>query len=173
MGDTLQSHVLKSDILDTELMLDQLVDVGTRLMAIIGKIAPTGDSYAALARPAAPSAPGPLQAEDLKRLLKLRGRQRRTPNGQFLEWPAWDMLLDLAAVQAENTHVSVSAVCISSGAPQSTALRKLAALESAGLVNRYLHGSDRRRVCLALTDEGAAFVSGVVAKEGEFFRSLG
>ena len=133
MGDTLQSHVLKSDILDTELMLDQLVDVGTRLMAIIGKIAPTGDSYAALARPAAPSAPGPLQAEDLKRLLKLRGRQRRTPNGQFLEWPAWDMLLDLAAVQAEHTHVSVSAVCISSGAPQTVFVKGVVRCLSGGV----------------------------------------
>ena len=57
-----------------------------------------------------------------------------------------------------------------SGAPQSTALRKLAALESAGLVRRYLHGTDRRRVCLALTDEGAEFVTEVMAEEAAFFQ---
>ena len=108
----------------------------------------------------------------LKLLIRLRARRRNSTLGSFLEWPAWDMLLDLAAVTAEGKHVSVSAICISSGAPQSTALRKLAALEAAGLVRRYLHGTDRRRVCLALTEKGTVLVNDLVAEDLRFFSGL-
>ncbi len=166
------NQILRPDVRSAELTLNQLVDAGTRLMAVIDRIAPTQQSRGAPAGLAADSPAQPLQAADLRRLLKLRGRQRRKPAGQFLDWPAWDMLLDLASVRAESGHVSVSAVCISSGAPQSTALRKLAALESAGLVRRYLHGTDRRRVCLALTDEGAEFVTEVMTEEAAFFQDV-
>ncbi|MBR0654141.1 winged helix DNA-binding protein [Plastoroseomonas arctica] len=108
----------------------------------------------------------------MKLLLRLRARRRNSSVGSFLEWPAWDMLLDLATVTAEGKHVSVSAICISSGAPQSTALRKLAALEAAGLVRRYLHGHDRRRVCLALTEKGSGLVNELVAEDLHFFSAL-
>ncbi|WP_424136308.1 hypothetical protein [Roseomonas chloroacetimidivorans] len=104
-------------------------------------------------------------ADGLKKVLKLRARRRRTPEGEVFEWPAWDMLLDLAAVRAEGGHISVSAVCISSGAPQSTALRKLAGLESAGLVTRYSHGEDQRRVNVGLTDKGLQLVNATLADE--------
>lgn len=173
VSNTLQSNGLTSGILDTELVLDQLVEAGARLMAVIGKIAPVETGTAVSSRRIPPAPPRALQVDELKQLLKLRGRQRRNATGQFLEWPAWDMLLDLAVVREESGHVSVSAVCISSGAPQSTALRKLAALEDANLVRRYLHGTDRRRVCLALTDEGAKLVTDVLAEESAFFRGVG
>lgn len=118
-------------------------------------------------------APTPVPKPDaLKLLIRLRARRRNSTLGSFLEWPAWDMLLDLAAVTAEGKHVSVSAICISSGAPQSTALRKLAALEAAGLVRRYLHGTDRRRVCLALTEKGTVLVNDLVAEDLRFFSAL-
>ncbi len=123
----------------------------------------------------APRAAGPrrpLAPRDMKRLLQLRAQRRRRAFGQFLDWPSWDMLLDLAVVRAEGGHVSVSALCISSGAPQSTALRKLSALEAANLVRRYLHGSDRRRVCVALTDEAAAMVNAMVQEELRFYAEV-
>ncbi|WP_376092736.1 MarR family winged helix-turn-helix transcriptional regulator [Roseomonas sp. CCTCC AB2023176] len=109
---------------------------------------------------------------NLKQMLKLRARRRRKFEGHVFDWPAWDMLLDLAAVRAEGGHVSVSAVCISSGAPQSTALRKLAGLERAGLIRRYMHGTDRRRVCLTLTDEASALIVSVLQEEVAFYRSM-
>ncbi|MGK7869891.1 MarR family winged helix-turn-helix transcriptional regulator [Falsiroseomonas sp. E2-1-a20] len=109
---------------------------------------------------------------DLKRLIQLRAQRRRDPTGSFLEWPAWDMLLDLAAVKAEGGHVSVSAICVSSGAPQSTALRKLAQLERAGLVRRYLHEKDRRRICLALTDAATELVNTRIIEDLRFYAGL-
>lgn len=114
----------------------------------------------------------PPRPDELKMLIRLRARRRNSSLGSFLEWPAWDMLLDLAAVAAEGKHISVSAICISSGAPQSTGLRKLAALENAGMVRRYLYGKDRRRVCLALTDKGRALVHDLIAEDLRFFATL-
>lgn len=109
----------------------------------------------------------------LKRILGHRARLRRGRTGALLDWPAFDMLVDLAAVRKAGEHVSISAVCVSSGAPQSTALRKLAALEGAGLVRRYAHGADRRRVCVRLTDEAQDLVETMVADQIRFFSDLG
>jgi hypothetical protein len=111
-------------------------------------------------------------ANSLKRMQRLRARRRRTARGELFEWPAWDMLLDLAAVRAEGTHLSVSSVCISSGAPQSTALRKLAALERANLVQRYAHGTDGRRVCVALTDEALELVHKTIDEERALYEEM-
>jgi DNA-binding transcriptional ArsR family regulator len=112
-------------------------------------------------------------AAALKRMLRFRtNRRRRTSLSEFFDWPTWDMLLDLAAERAEGSHVSVSSVCISSGAPQSTALRKLAALESAKLVERYFHGKDRRRVCIRLTEQAAEMVASALRDELAVYHSL-
>lgn len=164
------NQIFKPDVMSTELILGQLVDASTQLTAVIERIASSQQSRGSLARPTTASPSRPLQAADLRRLLKLRSRQRRKATGQFLDWPAWDILLDLASVRVESGHLSVSAVCVSSGAPQSTALRKLTALESAGLIRRYLYGTDRRRVCVALTDQGAEFVTEAMAEEVAFFQ---
>jgi DNA-binding transcriptional ArsR family regulator len=111
-------------------------------------------------------------ANELKRLARLRMRRRRNALSEFFDWPTWDMLVDLTAVRAEGGHVSVSSVCISSGAPQSTALRKLAALEEAKLIRRYLHGTDRRRVCIAISDDAAEVVMAAVREEIAFYESV-
>jgi DNA-binding MarR family transcriptional regulator len=106
-------------------------------------------------------------------MLRFRANHRRRSTlSEFFDWPTWDMLLDLAAERAEGTHISVSSVCISSGAPQSTALRKLTALESAKLVERYFHGTDRRRVCIRLTDKAAEMVMSALQDELAVYHQL-
>jgi hypothetical protein len=108
----------------------------------------------------------------VRRLLKLRAARRRTPIEGLFDWPAWDMLLDLAAVRADGSHVSVSSVCVSSGAPQSTALRKLAALERAEFVQRYDHGTDGRRVHVRLTGSGLELVNRALSEEFALYRNI-
>jgi hypothetical protein len=159
---------------NTAALLAELRATCDRLFATFdGQAATAKAGTPPAAEPAEPArSPEPLGAAGLKRMLQLRARRRRKPTGQFFDWPAWDMLLDLAAVRAEGGHVSVSSVCISSGAPQSTALRKLAALENARLVRRYFHGSDRRRVCIALTDEAADMVASALQEELAFYQAL-
>lgn len=117
----------------------------------------------------------PLMAtsKDFKRILQLRASRRTARTGQFLDWPAWDILLDLAGVQhGSEQHPSVSAVCVSSGAPQSTALRKLAALERAKLIRRYAHEQDRRRICVVLTEAGCQLVYETLREEILFYMQL-
>lgn len=71
---------------------------------------------------------------------------------QFRE-PTWDILLDLYLAAAKGRPVSVSSACIGSGAPQTTAIRHLALLESAGLVVRTPNPMDNRAGIVTLTEE--------------------
>ncbi|MGI4747118.1 MAG: hypothetical protein ACRYGI_10620 [Janthinobacterium lividum] len=107
----------------------------------------------------------PIDTAHIRKVLRARSQRRKSDLGFLLEWPSWDMLLDLVATKLEGQHVSVSSLCLSSGAPQSTALRKLSLLEGNGLVVRYVDGNDRRRICLTLTDEAVAIVSSMVQED--------
>lgn len=71
---------------------------------------------------------------------------------QFRE-PTWDILLDLYLAAAKGRPVSVSSACIGSGAPQTTAIRHLALLESAGLVVRTPNPMDNRAGIVTLTED--------------------
>jgi len=157
-------------------LLEELQRTCSRLLAVFASTPTKPASSPASASSVQPVAHRSHHADlsaNLRRMLQFRSKRRRHPSGQFLDWPAWDMLLDLAATRVGNEHVSVSSVCISSGAPQSTALRKLAALESAKLVHRYVHGPDRRRVCVALTDEAFHLVMTTLEEEMTFYHGIG
>jgi DNA-binding MarR family transcriptional regulator len=69
--------------------------------------------------------------------------------------PAWDMLLDLTAARAEHKRVSVTSLCIASGVPSTTALRWIALLTQAGLLERVEDDTDRRRAFVQLTDRAS------------------
>ncbi|WP_052402048.1 winged helix DNA-binding protein [Muricoccus aerilatus] len=155
-----------------EALFGKLQESITHLVSLLQDISPASASEATPEAGVLPGFCATPGANDLKRLIQLRARRRRDPTGSFLEWPAWDMLLDLAVVKAEGGHVSVSAICVCSGAPQSTALRKLAQLERAGLVRRYLHEKDRRRVCLALTDRAMELVQTMLDEDLRFYGAL-
>jgi DNA-binding transcriptional ArsR family regulator len=115
---------------------------------------------------------GSLTASELKRLSGLRARRRRNAPSEFFEWPTWDMLLHLLAVRVDGGHASVSYVCTSCGAPQSTALRKLTDLEDAKLVRRYLRSSDRRRIFITITDRAAEMVIAAFRDEIAIYDSI-
>lgn len=153
-------------------LLVQLHETSVRLHSLLQQLpaqVPGQVSDAA----APPPVPTPsARPAHLKRLLQLRARRRRASYGAFMDWPSWDMLLDLAAVKGEGSHITVSSLCISSGAPQSTALRKLSALEEAGWVRRYLHGRDRRRICLTLSDEANEVVTRLIAENLSFYAEV-
>jgi len=81
-------------------------------------------------------------------------RLRYFPDDMFAD-PAWDMLLDLTAARAEHIRVSVTSLCIASGVPTTTALRWIAQMTQAGLVERVEDDTDRRRAFVQLTDRAA------------------
>ena len=68
--------------------------------------------------------------------------------------PAWNMLLDLFVHQNAGTGVSVTSATIASDAPQATALRYVALMQSEGLIERCSSTTDRRVCYLRLTQEG-------------------
>ena len=81
-----------------------------------------------------------------------RARNEFLPD-DLLGEPVWDMLLDLFIASHESKEISVSSVCIASGAPATTALRWLSRMEELGLIERTNDRNDRRRVCVAITPQ--------------------
>ena len=80
--------------------------------------------------------------------------------------PAWDILLDLTAARAEHARVSVSSLCIASGVPATTALRWIAQMVEAGLLDRQEDVTDRRRAFIVLSDAAADSMARYFAELG-------
>ncbi len=141
-----------------------------------GRLHSLAEELAAIARalepgkPPAPPDPGDLgdytrlsaaDQQDLVTLARRFYRSRRLRPRVFSDEalfgePAWDMLLDLFIAEADGKRLSVTAACIGSAVPTSTALRWLVILEDRGLVRRENDPSDARRVFLQLTSDGYA-----------------
>ena len=66
---------------------------------------------------------------------------------------AWAMLLDLYDKTLRGRPVSVSSLCLASGAPASTALRRIEELVEGGLIARVKDAADARRTLMTLTDD--------------------
>ena len=113
---------------------------------------------------------GPKPALPDPRLVRqiIRQRQLRAQffDGDLFADPAWDMLLDLAAARAKHKRVSVTSLCIASGVPPTTALRWIALLTEAGLLERVEDERDRRRAFIALTDRAAEAMARYFAELG-------
>lgn len=82
-----------------------------------------------------------------------RLRARFMPRPMFGE-PAWDMLLALYIVDKRGARETISKLCLSSGAPATTALRWLDYLQQHKLVARRQSSTDRRVVFIDLTNLG-------------------
>ncbi|MBO9711914.1 winged helix DNA-binding protein [Sphingomonas sp.] len=114
------------------------------------------ETLAGLAHERGGPAGPPATAADVRAILRARRmRDEFFPAGLFPD-PAWDMLLDLYATHLEEAKVTVSALCIASAVPATTALRWLEILESEGLVVRNPDTKDRRRIHVSLSDDGLA-----------------
>lgn len=81
--------------------------------------------------------------------------------------PAWEMMLDLAVAEASQRTISVTSLCIGSGAPTTTALRRIDDLEGAGLLERVPDARDRRRILVRLTDLGRERMEAFVRRQAD------
>jgi len=81
-----------------------------------------------------------------------RLRERYFDEGLFAN-PAWDMVLDLFDCELSGRPVSVSSLCLASGVPQTTALRRINLLVKKGLFIRRDDPEDGRRVLIQLSPE--------------------
>ena len=72
----------------------------------------------------------------------------------LLSEPGWDGLLCLYISAGRGKRVSQAEFCMASGAPEATALRWLAALETNGLAQTRRSPRDREFECVELTEVG-------------------
>ena len=112
-------------------------------------------------------------AEHVKRRLRalIKLRQIRAVHFQedLFSDPCWDMLLDLMEARLQDKKVSVSSLCIASGVPQTTALRRIEDLIGAKLIDRKDDPADRRRVFVCLTDDCAGRFAGYLDDISQLF----
>ena len=122
------------------------------------------DSSNRLVRSARPPLPDPRL---VRRIIRQRQLRARYFDGELFSDPAWDMLLDLTAARVEHTRVSVTSLCIASGVPPTTALRWIAQMKDAGLMERLEDETDKRRAFITLTDKAADAMARFFAELGK------
>lgn len=93
------------------------------------------------------------RAEFAKRLHDQRRRREQFLPPELFGEPAWDILLILYWARHSQRRLSVTAVCASSGAPSTTALRHIEHLLRTGQIAKQRHPTDRRISWLSLSDE--------------------
>ncbi len=113
--------------------------------------------------PATMADDAPIAASEVRRAIRARRVRDQFFAGGLLEDPAWDMLLDLVAVDLEQARVSVSSLCIAAAVAPTTALRWISKLTQAGLLERQPDPFDRRRAYMALSATARDAMTGYVA----------
>lgn len=77
-------------------------------------------------------------------------RMRRKLIGDEQGDPVWAMVLELCAARLDQRELSVTSLCLASGLPVTTALRRLDEMENEGRIKRQPDKTDRRRVFVEL-----------------------
>ena len=113
---------------------------------------------------ARPSLPDP---RFVREIIRRRQARARFFDSDLFADPAWDMLLDLTASDAEHRRVSVTSLCIASGVPTTTALRWVKQMTDNGIFERVRDTSDKRRVFITLSDKSRDAMASYFAAIGE------
>lgn len=103
----------------------------------------------------------------LRALVAARGDRLAIFDGNLFSDPAWEMMLDLALAEANRRTISVTSLCIASGAPTTTALRRIEDLRQAGLVEKMPDVRDKRRIVVRLTAGGRERMEAFVVRQAE------
>ena len=92
-------------------------------------------------------------AQRIKRLIRAQNSRSLFFDAALFSDPCWEMLLDLMSNHLLGRQISVSSLCIASGVPQTTALRRIDDLARANLIERVADPADRRRVYIRLKED--------------------
>jgi len=158
---------------------NRLHDIGgtsdsVRLMRLNEEIARIAERLARLtqgedeiSRPTAVSDPGltyragsladrpDIRVRDVRDAIRARRLRDQFFGPGLFEDPAWDMLLDLFAAELERVQVSVSSLCIAAAVAPTTALRWIARMTEAGLLERRPDPLDGRRAFMVLSSRAS------------------
>ena len=152
-----------------------------RLFQLVSDIADRGDldpsqvieqlEHGVAARPERPPATayGIRMGEYVERMRRLRLKRNEVVGGQLFRDPAWDMLLDLFASHERGERVSMVALALASGVPQSTALRTIQRLEEKRMIVREGDPNDLRRSWVRAAPE---VLSGIATMAGLFAEAV-
>nr|WP_272904147.1 response regulator [Xanthobacter agilis] len=111
---------------------------------------------------------GAIERSDfLRALVAARSDRAALFESNLFSDPAWEMMLDLAVAEASDRAISVTSLCIASGAPTTTALRRIDDLRQAGLVDKMPDARDKRRIVVRLTPLGRERMEAYVQRQAE------
>lgn len=96
----------------------------------------------------------PASARFARWLIRMRATRFQFFNDHLFSDPAWDMLLELYALECEGRRISVSKLSVAAGVPCTTTLRWIDKLESESLIVRADDPFDARRVWIGLSERG-------------------
>ena len=154
------------DFLQKPLAAEEVAHAITRAFALVEDEPAAGEAPPAADQPARSSSP---RAQYLRVLVAARADRDAIFQAGLFSDPAWEMMLDLAVAEASRRPISVTSLCIASGAPATTALRRIDDLEAAGLVTRVPDCRDRRRIIVQLTDLGRERMDAFVRRQADRF----
>jgi DNA-binding MarR family transcriptional regulator len=97
----------------------------------------------------------------VRTIVQLRAHRRSVFGPALFGEPSWDILLELFDAHLKGRSECVSSLCIASGVPGTTALRRIGDLEREGFIIRSADPKDRRRFYLELTEKGVDAMSKV------------
>lgn len=150
------SGVVREEDPDTEsARLKRLNDEVARIVELLARVGRAPVSAPGLGDRTTPFGAeddaAPIAAADVRRAIRVRRLRDQFFGSGLFEDPAWDMLLDLFAADLEGVRVSVSSLCIAAAVPPTTALRWIARMTEAGLLEREPDPGDRRRAFMLLS----------------------
>ncbi|MDE1570929.1 response regulator [Aquabacter sp. P-9] len=151
------------DFLQKPLSAEEVAHSIERAISLVEDQAAAGDEEEALA-PVAHARPNYLKA-----LVAARADRDAIFQAGLFSDPAWEMMLDLAVAEASGRPISVTSLCIASGAPTTTALRRIDDLKDAGLIDRVPDPRDKRRILVQLTQPGRDRMEAFVQRQAARF----
>jgi len=100
--------------------------------------------------------PAELSSSFVRSIINARMKRRQFFDERLFADPAWDMLLELYALECEGRSISISKLSFAAGVPGTTALRWVDKLEEKALIVRTDDALDGRRTWIALSERGFA-----------------
>lgn len=150
-------------------VLRMLAQIEAQLGSLVAPAAPRAPQPALPAAPAEMRAPeASIDRQTIKAIMRFRAAQEKMLGAGLIDDAAWMMLLDLLLMHIERKPLAVTALCVGSGVPVTTALRRLNQLIAKGLVTKTSDLADRRRILVSITPkgiEGVCSVLGFLQKE--------
>lgn len=90
-------------------------------------------------------------SERIRAVQQARQRRGQVFSAELFSDPAWDMLLELYALELEQRRISIGALCRAICIPFTTGLRWLDVLAREGLITRRCDPLDARRTFISLS----------------------